>query len=136
MSERMIFAERQVSNFSAISWHEQITVWDNDGNVSFVLDQHAYLDLYSASSLKQQSVDKHVASLRQIILILGQPVFVLTPKCWCFGLTRPGLEPTICPTQDEQLTITPQMQFITWCSFIWFCKWQTKTNYITFNLQN
>jgi hypothetical protein len=31
--------------------------------VCFVLDQHAELDFYSASSLKQQSADKHVAPL-------------------------------------------------------------------------
>jgi len=35
------------------------TNYDND--VRFVLDQHAELEFYSASSLKQQSVDKHVA---------------------------------------------------------------------------
>ena len=29
-----------------------------DGEVRFVLDQHAYLDFYSASSLKQQSVSR------------------------------------------------------------------------------
>jgi hypothetical protein len=32
-------------------------------NVRFVLDQHTYLDFYSASSLKQQTVDTHVAPL-------------------------------------------------------------------------
>jgi len=35
----------------------------NDDEVRFVLDQHAELDLYSASSLKQQSADRHVAPL-------------------------------------------------------------------------
>jgi hypothetical protein len=30
--------------------------------VRFVLDQHAKLDFYSASSLKQQSADRHVTS--------------------------------------------------------------------------
>jgi hypothetical protein len=32
----------------------KLHLWD-DNDVCFVLDQHAYLDLYSASSLKQQS---------------------------------------------------------------------------------
>jgi len=41
--------------------------YDND--IRFVLDQHAELDFYSASSLKQQSVGKHVAPLVHIILI-------------------------------------------------------------------
>jgi hypothetical protein len=37
------------------------------------------LDIYSASSLKQQSADRHVAPLCHIILIPSQPVFTLTP---------------------------------------------------------
>ena len=49
-------------NCSAISWWEQVNFqWDNDGEVSFVLDQHAELDFYSASSLKQQFTGRHVA---------------------------------------------------------------------------
>ena len=47
--------------------------------VHFVLDKHAYLDFYSAISLKQQSAGRHVVLLRHIILIPSQPVFVLTP---------------------------------------------------------
>jgi hypothetical protein len=46
--------------------------------VTFVLDQHAEFDFYSASSLKQ-SVVKHVAPLGHIILIPNQPVFALSP---------------------------------------------------------
>ena len=44
-----------------------------------MLDQHAELDFYSASSLKQQSADSHVAPLGHIILIPSQPVFALSP---------------------------------------------------------
>jgi len=51
----------------------------NDDEFHFVLDQYAELDFYSASSLKQQSADRHVAPLRHIILILSQPVFALSP---------------------------------------------------------
>jgi hypothetical protein len=51
----------------------------NDDKVRFVLYQHAELDLYSASSLKQQSVDIHVTPLVLIILIPSQPVFALSP---------------------------------------------------------
>ena len=79
-------------------------------DVRFVLDQHAELDIYSASLLKQQSV----APIEHIILIPSQPVVALT--LWCcmpigeathtnlivFGLTRPGLEPTICRTRGER----------------------------------
>jgi hypothetical protein len=43
---------RQSSNFSAISWREQVNFqWDDD-EFRFVLDQHAALDFYSASPLK------------------------------------------------------------------------------------
>ena len=42
----------------------------NYNEIRFVLDRHAYLDLYSASSLKQQSADRHVTPLGHIILIL------------------------------------------------------------------
>ena len=51
--------------------------WDDD--VCFVLDQHVELDIYSASSLEQQSAGRHVAPLGHIILISSQPVF-----CSCF----------------------------------------------------
>jgi len=47
--------------------------------VRFGLDQHAELDFYSASSLKQQSANRHVAPLGHIILIPSQTVFALTP---------------------------------------------------------
>jgi len=61
------------------------------------------LDLYSASSLKQLSADRHVAPLGHIILIPSQPVFALSPLCCVLSgeatntnnLTRSGLEPTI-----------------------------------------
>ena len=39
----------------------------------------AELDLYSASSLKQQSMGRHVAPPGHIILIPSQPVFALSP---------------------------------------------------------
>ena len=69
----------QFSNFSAISQREQVNYqWDDD-EVRFVLDQHAELDFYSASSLKQQSAGRYVAPLGHIILIPSQPVFALSP---------------------------------------------------------
>ena len=50
--------------------------WDDD-EVRFVLDQHVWLDFYSASSLKQQFADRHVAPLGYIILIPSQPVLLI-----------------------------------------------------------
>ena len=70
----------QLSIFSAVSWLEQVDFqWDDDDEVHFVLDQHTKLDFYSASSVKQQCVDRHVAPLGHIILIPSQPVFTLSP---------------------------------------------------------
>ena len=64
---------------SAISWREQVNFqWDDD-EVRFILDQHAELDFYSASSLKQQSVGKHVVPLGHIVMIPSRPVFALSP---------------------------------------------------------
>jgi hypothetical protein len=88
-----------------------------------VLDQHARLDFHSASSLKQQFMDRHVSlslSLpppplysRHIILIPSQPVFALSPQCCVltreatnfivFGLTRSGFEPTIYRIRGEHV---------------------------------
>jgi hypothetical protein len=49
----MIVVQRKLSNFSALSWQEQVNFqWDDD-EVRFVLDQHAKLNFYSANSLKQ-----------------------------------------------------------------------------------
>jgi hypothetical protein len=52
--------------------------WDDD-EIRFALDQHAKLDFYSASSLKQQSTGRHVTPFGHIILIPSQPVFALSP---------------------------------------------------------
>jgi len=64
---------------SAISWSEQVNLQCDDDEVRFVLDQHAELDFYSASSLKQQSAGRHVDPLEHLILIPSQPVFALSP---------------------------------------------------------
>jgi hypothetical protein len=62
---------------TAISWREQVNFqWDDD-EVRFVLDQHAELDFFSASSMKQQSAGRYVALLGHIIQ--SQPVFGLSP---------------------------------------------------------
>ena len=47
--------------------------------VRFVLDHHAKLDFYSASSLKQKYTERHIAQLEHIIMIPNQPVFDLLP---------------------------------------------------------
>ena len=62
-----------LSNIPVISWQEQVTFWWDDDDISVLLDQHTWFDLYSASLLKQQSVAAH----RHISLILSQPVYAL-----------------------------------------------------------
>ena len=85
----------------------------DDDEVRFVLDQQAWLDFYSISSLKQQSVDGHLVPLGHIIIIPSQPVFALSRLCrmlsgettntnfTVFGLTRSELEPTIYRTRGK-----------------------------------
>jgi hypothetical protein len=58
--------EIMMFTLSAISWRDYKR-WDYD--VHIVVDQHSGLDFYSSSSLKQQSVCRHVAPLWHIILI-------------------------------------------------------------------
>ena len=50
---------------------------DNDMMMSALYSTNT--DFYSATSLKQQSMGRHFAKLRHIILISSQPVFVLSP---------------------------------------------------------
>ena len=82
LNEWVSVVKRQIINCSAISWRIQVNFqWNDDDDVRFVLDQHAELDFYSASWLKQQSVDRHVASRRHSILTPSQPVVAFSP--WC-----------------------------------------------------
>jgi hypothetical protein len=60
--------------FSYIMAKTSYIQWD-DYDVRFVLDQHNELDFHSASSLQQQSNDRHVAPLGHIILILSETIF-------------------------------------------------------------
>jgi hypothetical protein len=77
VSEWLLFIANSII-CSVISWREQVNFqWDDD-EVRFVLDQHAELDFYSTSSLKQQSAGRHVAPLGHIILIPSQQVFALS----------------------------------------------------------
>ena len=70
MSEWLLF---NVSNVLVISWREQVNFQWNDDEVLFVLNQHAWLNFYSASSMKQQSAGRYVAPLRHIIKIPSKP---------------------------------------------------------------
>jgi hypothetical protein len=83
----------------------------NDDDVRFILDQHTYADVYTASSQKQHSAGRHVVPLGHIIFIARQPVVLLSAAYLAgettdvnfiiFGLTRSVLEPTIYHTRGE-----------------------------------
>jgi hypothetical protein len=93
---------------------EQINFqWDDD-EVRFVLDKHAEVDFYSASSLKQQSwVDMLLHSDTLFWFRANQYLlFLLNAACLArsnnkhinfivFGLTRPRREPTIYHTRGK-----------------------------------
>jgi len=68
---------------------EQVTFWWHDHDWSFVLDQHAWLEFYSASPLKQQSAGRHVALFKQIILILSPTILALIPYAVCIAEKQP-----------------------------------------------
>jgi hypothetical protein len=117
VSDCCLMPTQQIFSYICISWWEQVNFQWNDDEVRFdlVLDQDALLDFDSASLLKQQSANRHVAPLRHIILIPSRPVFVpflLNAAClaenWAtnttfivFGLTKLSLEPTIYSTRGE-----------------------------------
>ena len=71
--------------FSAILWREQVSYQGDDDEVCFVLDEHAELDLISASSLKQQSAKRKVSPFGHIILIpLGKRrLYLKGTPCSC-----------------------------------------------------
>jgi hypothetical protein len=76
---------------------------------------------YSASSLKQQSVNRHVSPLKTLSCFWAKPVFALSPKCCVlsgeaantnfivFDLSRPGSNPQSTVFKVSTLTITPPM---------------------------
>jgi hypothetical protein len=55
-----------------------VRVLADDDEVRFILDQHAELDFYSASSQKQQSEGRNVTPFGHIILIPSQPIYALS----------------------------------------------------------
>ena len=76
--EWVIVFQDQMRHFSTMSWQDQVTIRLDDDDVGFVPDQHTGLDLYNASSLKQQSACRHVAPLGHITPIPNQSGFALT----------------------------------------------------------
>jgi hypothetical protein len=54
---------------------------DDDDDVRIVLDKHDKLDFYSAGSLNQQSVDRHVTPIEHTILIPSQPLLLHNAAC-------------------------------------------------------
>ena len=77
VSELLLFNANSAFFSYIMAWTSNYQ-WDDD-EVRFVLGQHAELDFYSASSLKQQSAGRYVTPFGHIILIPSQPVFALSP---------------------------------------------------------
>ena len=104
----MNVVQRQFSNFSFISWWEQINYQQDDDEVCFVLDQHAELEFCSANSPR---VDMSLHSDTLFWFRTNQSLlFLLNAACLAekqqipilvFGLTWLGLEPTIYCTRGE-----------------------------------
>ena len=104
----VVYYKCQFSNFSAISWQEQVNFQWHDDEVCFVLDQHAELDFYSASSLKQQSAGRHVAPLGHInavYLAEKQQIPILKSLGWPDRDSNSG-----SIIQASMVTIMPPMQ--------------------------
>jgi hypothetical protein len=49
--------------------------WEDNDDIHFVLEQHAYLECYNVTSLKQQSMSVHVGTLYQMSSISSDIVF-------------------------------------------------------------
>ena len=93
------WVHRQLSSVLAKAWREQLhsirCCW-----CRFVPDPHAKFDLYSASSLKQQSVDRHGIPFGHIILFPSQLVLMFSREAAnanfiVIRLVRKGLESAI-----------------------------------------
>ena len=66
-----------------MSWREQFTLQCDDDEARFVLDQHALLEFYGASSLTQMSADRYIAPIGHHYLIPSQLDLNLTPYDVC-----------------------------------------------------
>ena len=74
-----VYVKRLISYLKYWQWESEYVNFQWKDEARFVPDQHAELDIYSASSLKQQSAGRHIAPLWHIILNPSQPVFALSP---------------------------------------------------------
>jgi hypothetical protein len=130
VSEWLLFNDNSAI-FQLHVYHLVNFQWDDD-EVRLVLDQDAELEFYTASSLKQQSVGRHVAPLGHIILIPSQPVFALTP--WCCVLNGEATNFTIFVSCIE-MWVHPQYKWIwyipcqnTPASCFYMVKWTNISN--------
>lgn len=67
------------SNYSVISWGEEVMSQSDDDDVSFTLDQQSYFYFYSASLLNQQFTVRDFALLGHFISI----------QSWCWSTSIP-----------------------------------------------
>ena len=122
MREWLLFNANSAINFSAISWWEQVNFqWDYD-EVHFVLDQHAWLDFYGASSLKQQPAGRHDSDTLSWFRSNQSLLFLLNTAClaekqqililWSLIWPDRGSNPRTTTLEASTLTITPPMRTV------------------------
>ena len=76
---KWLFFSAKCAIFSYVMERTSNIRWDDDDDIRLVLEQHSWLDFYSAISPKQKFTGRYVTPLGHIILILRQPPIVLTP---------------------------------------------------------
>ena len=85
-----------------MSWREEVNFQWNDDEVRFVLDQRAELDIYSASSLKQQRVDISLHSDTLFSFRANQSLlFLLNAACVAEKQQIPILKSLVWPDQGS-----------------------------------
>ena len=113
VSEWLLFNALK-SNFSTISWREQVTFqWDD--NVLYKSKKLSWIFIVLAH-WKKQSVWKSVVPVGHITLIPSQPVSALPSKCWM--LSREASNTNLY-------------------FFVWpmnYCTWDKQTNHYTTNV--
>jgi hypothetical protein len=107
-------------------------IWWVHNNACFLLDQHAKLDFYSDSSLKQESMGRHAAPIRHIILSPGPSNQTHYPDSW--PLQSDTLSWLLAPP-IRHIILTPgaNQSFLLLFNIVWRSEAEN-TNWMVFGL--